>query len=157
MVVLGVAIIGTCAARIHAEQRKTADALASLVLPEKVKAALIANPDGRLYIQNLAPFEQDHYYETDPDVRTRMTIVYSQAEELRWNRHDTMALTAMHMAHFTGLPVVSYEELKTKQGEHMFVLYNTAWDWTDQAFSEDGARVRLVGRAMGGDVVTVEF
>ncbi len=157
MVVLGVAIIGTCAARIHAEQRKTADALASLVLPEKVKAALIANPDGRLYIQNLAPFEQDHYYETDPDVRTRMTIVYSQAEELRWNRHDTMALTAMHMAHFTGLPVVSYEELKTKQGEHMFVLYNTAWDWTDEAFSEDGARVRLVGRAMGGDVVTVEF
>jgi hypothetical protein len=52
-----------------------------------------------------------------------MTLVYSRAEELRWNRHDTMALTAMHIARFTGLPVVAYEALRTQPGEHLFVLY----------------------------------
>jgi hypothetical protein len=157
MVVLGVAIVGAGAARIHAEQRKSAQRLASLVLPAEVKAALIANPDGRLYVQDMGAFEEDRYYEPDADVRARMTLVYSSAEELHWNRHDTMALTAMHIAHFTGLPVMSYEELKTRPGEHLFVLYHTGWDWTDEAFAADGARVRPLGHAMAGDVTAVEF
>jgi uncharacterized membrane protein len=157
MVVLGMALVATGAARIHAEQRKTSQRLASLVLQAEVKAALIANPDGRLYVQDMGAFEEDRFYEPDPYVRARMTLVYSSAQELRWNRHDTMALTAMHIARFTGLPVVSYEELKTSPGEHLFVLYHTGWDWTDQAFAADGGRVRLVGHAMAGDVAAVEF
>jgi hypothetical protein len=157
MVVLGVGIVGAGTARIHAEQRKTAEKLASLVLPAEVKSALDANPDGRLYMQDMGAFEEDRFYEQDADVRARMTLVYSRAEELHWNRHDTMALTAMHIGGFTGLPVVSYEELRARPGEHLFVLYHTGWDWTDQAFAADGARVRAVGRAMGGDVAAVRF
>ena len=157
MVALGVAIVGAGAARIHAEQKKTEARLASLVLPAEVKATLDANPDGRLYMQDLGAFEEDRYYEPDADVRARMTLVYSRAEEMRWNRHDTMALTAMHIGRFTGLPVVSYEALRAQPGEHLFVLYHTGWDWTDQAFAEDGARVRPVGRAMAGDVAAVRF
>jgi 4-amino-4-deoxy-L-arabinose transferase-like glycosyltransferase len=157
MVALGVAIVGAGAARIHAEQKKTEARLASLVLPAEVKAALIGNPDGRLYVQDMGAFEEDRYYQPDADVRARMTLVYSRAEELRWNRHDTMALTAMHIARFTVLPVVSYEDLRAQPGEHLFVLYHTGWDWTDQAFAEDGARVRPVGHAMAGDVAAVRF
>jgi uncharacterized membrane protein len=157
MVVLGVGIVGVGAARIHAEQKKTEARLASLALPAEVKAALDANPDGRLYVQDMGAFEEGRFYEPDADVRARMTLVYSRAEELRWNRHDTMALTAMHMQHFTGLPVVEYEALRARPGEHLFVLYHTGWDWTDQAFAADGARVRPVGDAMGGDVAAVRF
>jgi uncharacterized membrane protein len=157
MIALGVAIVGAGATRIHAEQRKTEQRLASLVLPAEVKASLDANPDGRLYVQDMGAFEEDRFYEPDADVRARMTLVYSRAEELRWNRHDTMALTAMHIARFTGLPVVEYEALRARPGEHLFVLYHTGWDWTDQAFAADGARVRPVGDAMGGDVAAVGF
>ena len=157
MVVLGVGIVGAGAARIHAEQKKTEARLASLALPAEVKAALDANPDGRLYVQDMGAFEEDRFYEPDADVRARMTLVYSRAEELRWNRHDTMALTAMHIGRFTGLPVVEYEALRARPGEHLFVLYHTGWDWTDQAFAADGARVRPVGDAMGGDVAAAGF
>jgi signal transduction histidine kinase len=157
LMVLGVAIVGAGAVRIHDEQKKTAARLAGLTLPLEVKRALDANPDGRLYVQDMGAFEEDRYYQPDPDVRARMTLVYSRAEEMRWNRHDTTALTAMHIADFTGLPVVSYEALRAKPGEHLFVLYHTGWDWTDQAFAEDGARMRPVGKAMGGDVAAVEF
>jgi hypothetical protein len=128
-----------------------------LVLPAEVKAALGANLDGRLYVQDMGAFEEDHTYEPDADVRARMTLVYSRAEELRWNRHDTMALTAMHMQHFTGLPIVAYEDLRTQPGEHVFLLFHTGWDWTDQAFAADGARVRPVGKAMAGDVAGMGF
>jgi 4-amino-4-deoxy-L-arabinose transferase-like glycosyltransferase len=157
LVVMGVAMVGAGAARIYAQQQITAQRLASLTLSAKVKAALDANPDGRLYVQDMGAFEEARYYEPDVDVRARMTLVYSRAEEMRWNRHDTMALTAMHIARFTGLPVVSYEELKTQPGEHLFVLYHTGWDWTDQAFAADGAMVRPVGDAMAGDVTAVRF
>jgi uncharacterized membrane protein len=157
MVALGVAIVASGAMRIHAQQHKTEARLASLLLPAEVEAALIANPDGRLYVQDMGAFEEDRYYQPDADVRARMTLVYSRAEEMRWNRHDTMALTAMHIARFTGLPVVPYEALRAQPGEHLFVLYHTGWDWTDQAFAEDGARVRPVGHAMAGDVAAVRF
>jgi uncharacterized membrane protein len=157
LVVLGLGILGTGAVRIHAEQRKTAERLASLVLPAEVKAALLANADGRLYVQDMGAFEEDRYYEPDPDVKARMTLVYSSAEELRWNRHDTMALTAMHLQHFTDLPVVDYESVKAMPGEHIFLMQHTGWDWTDEAFAADGATVRGLGQAMAGDVAAVKF
>ncbi len=157
LVVLGFGIVGGGAVRIHAEQQRTRDRMASLVLPVQAKAALDANADGRLYVQDLGAFEEDRYYEPDAEVRARMTLVYSAVEEMRWNRHDTMALTAMHMGEFTGLPVVAYETVRAQPGEHFFVLYHSGWDWTDQAFVEDGAAVRVLGRAMGGDVAVVRF
>jgi hypothetical protein len=83
--------------------------------------------------------------------------VYSADEEMRWNRHDTMALTAMHLRLFAGVPVVAYEAVKAAPGEHVFLMRHTGWDWTDQAFAEDGATVRVVGKAMGGDIAVVKF
>ena len=157
LVVLGVGIAGGGVVRIHAEQRKTAARLTSLVLPPEAKAALQTSADGRLYVQDMGAFEEDRYYEPDAVVKARMTLVYSADEEMRWNRHDTMALTAMHLRQFTDLPVVPYEAVKTAPGEHVFLMQHTGWDWTDQAFAEDGATVRVVGKAMGGDIAVVKF
>jgi hypothetical protein len=157
LIALGLAIVAGGAVRIHAEQQKTTARLAGLVLSEEAKAALVASADGRLYVQDMGAFEEGRYYEPDSDVRVRMTLIYSGDEELRWNRHDTMALTAVHMQHFTDVPVMSYEALRAQPGEHMLVLFHTGWDWTDQAFAQDGAWVRPVGRALGGDVVAVRF
>jgi hypothetical protein len=55
------------------------------------------------------------------------------------------------------VPAVSYEALRAQPGEHVFVMLHSGWDWTDQAFAQDGARVRPVGKAMGGDVAAVRF
>jgi 4-amino-4-deoxy-L-arabinose transferase-like glycosyltransferase len=157
LVLLGAGIVGAGALRIRAEQQKTEARMASLEFLPEVKAALAANPDGRLYIQDMGAFEEDRYYEPDPDIQARMTLVYSAENELKFNRHDTMALTAMHLQHFTWLPIVSYEALKATPGEHLFVLSHTGWDWTDEAFAADGATVRPVDRAMAGDVAAVQF
>ena len=158
LVALGLGIVGGGGVRIHAERQKTAARLASLVLPAEMKAALLASGDGRLYVQDMGAFEEDRYYEPDRDVQARMTLVYSGAEELRWNRHNTMALTAMHLQQFTDLPVVSYGELRARHGEHVCVLFHTGWDWTDRRpFAVGGAAVRMLGKAMGGDVAAVKF
>ena len=157
MVVLGLGIVAGGVVRVRAEQRKSEARLASLAVPAELGAALAASADGRIYIQDMGAFEEDRYYESDPDVQARMTLLYSGAEELQWNKHDTMALTAMHLQHFTSLPVVSYEALREQPGEHVFVLFHTGWDWTDQALAQDGAQIRRVGSFMGGDVAVVRF
>jgi uncharacterized membrane protein len=157
MVIMGIALLASGVMRIGSERARTRERLETLALPNTAIEFLRANPDRRVYIQDMGAFEEDRYYEPDADVKARMTLVYSADEELRWNRHDTMALTAMHMQHFTSLPVERYEQVRTLPGEQLFVLRHTGWDWTDQAFEADGAQVRVIGHALDGDIALVTF
>jgi hypothetical protein len=157
MALMGLGIVLLGRGQIRLERLVRRDKLASAVLSPQIKAELVREPGQALYIQDMDRFEEERYYEPDPDVKARMTLVYSAGEELKWNRHDTAALTAMHMEHFAQVPIVSYEALKEMPGEHVFVLYHSGWDWTDQAFAEDGANVRPVGKAIFGDVAAVRF
>jgi hypothetical protein len=157
MMVLGVVLVAGGAVRIRSERGHTRERLDTLVLPNAAIEFLRAHPDRRIYIQDMGAFEEDRYYEPDANVKARMTLVYSADEELRWNRHDTMALTAMHMQHFTSLPITDYEQVRTLRGEQLFVLRHTGWDWTDHAFEADGAQVRVIGHALDGDVTLVTF
>ena len=155
-VLLGV-VIGAGVVRVRDEQKATAGTMEDLTLSAKVKSALDAGEDRTLYIQDMGWFLTASYYEPDADVRSQLALVYSSDEELRWDRHDTMALTAMHMQHFTGFRIVPYETVRGMAGEHVFMLIHSGWNFTDEAFVADRARVRPVGKAMRGDVVGVRF
>ena len=157
MVLMGIVLLTSGAVRIRSENVRTQERLATLDLPEAAEQFLREHPDRRLYVQDMGAFEEDRYYEPDANVKARMTLVYSTDEELRWNRHDTMALTAMHLQHFTTLPVEAYEHVRMLPGEQLFVLRHTGWDWTDQAFAAEGAQVRVIGHAFDGDLALVTF
>jgi 4-amino-4-deoxy-L-arabinose transferase-like glycosyltransferase len=154
---LAVAIVITGAIRIHAEQAKTTDFIASLTLSPQIKAAILSSPNRLLYLQEMGTFEVASYYEPDPDVRSRMALVYSSNQELLWSRRDTESLTALHMRHFTGFPIISWEQLSTQPGDHVFVLLHSGWNWTDQALAAAHADITLLGPAMGGDAASVRF
>ncbi len=109
---LGFGILLTGIIRIRGEQATSTQILASLVLPPSLKAQLLTMSDGHLYIQDMGHFEVASYYEPDPQVRSRIALLYSPDEELRYDGHDTASLTAEHMQHFTGFPIVPYAELK---------------------------------------------
>jgi len=157
MVVMGVLLIAAGAVRIRAERARSAERLATLVLPDQAKHFFHDHPGHRLYVQNMGTFEEDRYYVPDPHVKARITLIYSDDQELRWNRHDTMALTAANLHRFTGLPIEPYEQVRERTGEQIFILRHTGWDWTDQALAADGAQVRIIGQAFDGDVAVVTF
>ena len=154
---LAVAITVTGIIRVHVEQAKTQDFIASLTLNPQIKAAILSSPSGLLYLQEMGTFEVASYYEPDPDVRSRMALVYSSPQELLWSRRDTESLTAQHMRHFTGFPIISYEQLSTEPGSHVFVLLHSGWNWTDQALAAAHAEINPLGSAMGGDAASVRF
>ena len=144
--------------RVHEEHNKRDAILASLVVPPQLRAMLVATPGARLYAQNLGIFDQSLLHIPDAEVRDRLVLLYSFPQELGYLRHDTNALTAMHMQHFVSQPVDSYEDLKQQPGEHLVLLYrDTGWDWIDKAIRADHATVSDVGEALGGRVVSVRF
>lgn len=143
--------------RIHDEQHQTTRELASLILPPAIKSQLLALPDSHLYIQDMGRFEVASYYEPDPTVRSRIALLYSRDEELRYDHHDTASLTADHMRHFTGFPIVPYEQLQQQPGAHLLVLYHSGWDWTDQALAASHARVTPLGPALRGNAIELHL
>ena len=157
MALMGIVLLASGAVRIRSEQARSRARLETLVLPSEAAQFLRDHPDRRVYVQDMGAFEEDRYYEPEADVKARLTLVYSADQELQWNRHDTMALTAMHLQHFTDLPVEAYERVRSMPGEQLFILRHTGWDWTDQAFAAEGARVRILGHAFDGDVALVTF
>ena len=144
--------------RLQEERSKRTVRLGLLTVPAELRERLLSTPDSRLYLQNLGDFEENTPYVSDPAVRSRMTLVYSADEEVRLLRHDTAALSAMHLQQFTNVPMVRYEDLKQQPGEHLLLLHHeSGWTWIDTALLQDGARVERVGRALGGDVAVVRF
>ena len=157
MLGMGLLLVVAGAARIHTEKARTRIQLATLALPNAANRFLHDHPDRQLYMQDMGAFEEDRYYVPDSYIQARITLIYSAEEELRWNGHDTMALTAANLSRFSSLPVEPYEHVRTNQGEQLFLLRHSGWDWTDQALAADGAQVQIIGQAFSGDLALVRF
>jgi 4-amino-4-deoxy-L-arabinose transferase-like glycosyltransferase len=111
---------------IAAARRFSQQMLASLAAPPEVKAAL--GPQDRIYTQSLEHFFFNSYYQPDPDLRRRFTLVYDQEREIRWLAHDTNYVTAVNFQHFTALPAATYSAYLAAP-HPMTVLYGTPWEW----------------------------
>jgi hypothetical protein len=138
-----------------ADQRHT---LAGLKLSADLKSVIDSSTDKNLYFQDLGQWETASLYEPDQALRSRLVLVYSRGEEMKYEDHDTMYLTATHTMKFSPQPITSYDQLRTLPGDHIFVTYRkSGWDWTSEAFFQEAAQVQLLGRAFGGNVVKVRF
>ena len=157
LILLTAGILSTGFLRIRAEIHTRNEILASLIPSPELKAAIANSPTQFLYIQDMGHFEVATYYERDPFVASHLALLYSREEELRYDQHDTVSLTALHMRDFTGFTIVPYEDLRREPGPHTLILYHSGWDWTDQALARDQAPITPIGPAHGGDAVSVRF
>jgi hypothetical protein len=137
--------------RIHAARTDMRETIGSLTLTPETKALLTASQSKALYFQECGWFALANYYEPDPWIRSRVTLVYSMEQELRWNHMDTVSRTAQHLQNFTALNLVTYESLATQPGDHIFMDDVHPWNWIDRALANSHASVRPVGPAISGD------
>jgi len=142
---------------VSAAQRGRQDALASLILSPQVKAAILASPSKLLYTQDIDFFGFASYYEPDTDVRSRLALVYSRDEEMRWNHSDDDSLNVLHLKSFAPYTILPYESLATQPGDHIFVISHGGWNWTDQAFADEHVEVMFLGNTFGSELVSVRF
>jgi hypothetical protein len=65
-------------------------------------------------------------------------------------------LTAEHLAQFSTLPIVRYEQLLGDPSPHLVVLFPAnGWQWMDRAIAEDGLVVKPVAPWFDGQVAVL--
>jgi hypothetical protein len=157
MAVMLVAVVVVNTVRVRQSIADTRQTMDALMLAPSSKAIVDATTDRNIYFQDLGQWEVASLYEPDPELRSRLVLVYSLNEEMSWQNHDTMYLTAMHTKRFSTQPIVSYDELRRTPGDHVFATFHSGWSWTDDAFRQEAAMVEPIGKAFGGDLVKVRF
>jgi hypothetical protein len=155
MMLAGIVVVNLV--RVMQSMVDTAQKMAELTVDPALKAKVNAMADRNIYFQDLGMWEVASLYESDPDLRSRLVLVYSRNEEMSRRGHDTMYLTAVHTKRFSDQPIMSYEDLRKMPGEHAFATFHSGWSWTDDAFAEEAAHVESMGEAFGGDLVKVQF
>jgi len=149
---------------IEVAKRSRAASLETLRIAPEIRAALSASVTGKLYFQDAEAFAFASYYEPDAEIRSRMVLVYSRSQELKWNHTDTGTFQSLCMRNFTPFDIEPYESLTDRglgadqSGDFVFALVDDPrWDWLAGAFRDANAKVRPVGSAFGTDVVSARF
>jgi len=163
--ILAIAVVLTGLAHARRDRKSSDELLASLTVPAAIRNALLASPSNRLYTANAFLFSQMIEYEPDPDVRSRLTLVYSEPEEVRFAHMDTFTLTALHMNHFTSFSTESYESLAAHPGPYLYLLRpipdpppgSFGSDWITSPAMLAGAAMQPLWKLGGGEVMLLSF
>jgi hypothetical protein len=129
--------------------------LASMEVPPEFLQTLLSDPHQRIYVQSLENFFTDEHYEPDPRIRERLSYVYGSSEEVRWLGHDTNAITARNLTHFTRLSVVSYPQFLADPAP-LLLVYRLGWEWIEQDLQARDRRTVYLGPLLRGGLLGVQ-
>ena len=139
---------------IQQERRTSNEILASLQLSPEASAALHRNPQQLIYLQSLSNFYIDSFYDPDPTLRTRFSLIDGHAEEIHQLAHDTEFVTAENMRAFAPLSVTYYEDFRNEPNP-LLILHPGSWQWIDKQLDADHTPQTPLGPALGGQLVRV--
>jgi 4-amino-4-deoxy-L-arabinose transferase-like glycosyltransferase len=152
--VLFIAALAINIYNIQQERRTSNEILASFQLSPEAAAALHRNPQELIYLQNLSDFYLDTYYDPDPTLRPRFSLIYGQQEEIHWLEHDTEYVTASNMRSFAPLSLTSYSDFR-KQPHPLLILTHDSWEWIDKELDADHTPQKALGFCLRGQLVRV--
>jgi hypothetical protein len=156
LVLLFVAIAVTGVLHIRSEIEQAQATMASLVLTPETQRNLAMFPGHPIYVADGAVFLMLNYYSPSSDIRSRITLIYSQDEEMLYLHSDHLSITSENMRAYSVLNIVPYESVSRSGTDQLFLLYRN-WDWTDQALSASHAQITYLGQVYGGDLVSIRF
>jgi Dolichyl-phosphate-mannose-protein mannosyltransferase len=136
------------------ERRDSNQILASFNLNPEASAALHQNPHKLIYLQSLNDFYLNTYYDPDPTLRPRFSLLYGQQQEIYWLQHDTNYITATNMLHFTPLSITSYTDF-LKQPHPLLILNHSGWEWIDKQLDADHTPEQTIADCLRGQLVRV--
>jgi 4-amino-4-deoxy-L-arabinose transferase-like glycosyltransferase len=154
---LAVIFIAAIAINSHyiVQERHDSDALlASFQLTPEASAALHQNPHELIYLQSLNDFYLNTYYDPDPTLRPRFSLLYGQPQEIYWLQHDTNYVTARNMLTFAPLSITSYADF-LKQPHPLVILNHSGWEWIDKQLDADHTPQQPLADCLRGQLIRV--
>ena len=128
-------------------------ALASLVVPPDVMAAIMASPTQMLYTQDIDLIGFLAFHDANANMLRHVALVYSVDEEMRWNHSETDSRIVENLKSFAPYTILPYESVMKQPVGNVFVLTHGGWNWMDKAFASGQIPTEPVGEALGGEVV----
>ncbi len=129
--------------------------LASMEVSPEIFQTLRRDPHQRIYVQSLENFFTDEHYEPDPRIRARLSYIYSSSEEVSWLGHDTNAITAQNLTHFTHLSMVPYDQFLADPTP-LLLVYRLGWEWIEQDLEARDRRTVYLGPLLRGGLLGVQ-
>jgi hypothetical protein len=157
LVSLFVAIAVTGVLHIRTEIEQARATMASLMLTPETQRNLAMFPGHPVYVMNPGVFQVVGYYSPNPDIRSRIALIYSQDEEMLHQHSDFLSITSANMRCYGFLNVVPYESVSGRGTEQLFLLYHNSGDWTDGALEDAHAQITYLGQVFGGELVLARF
>lgn len=136
---------------VRADTRAT---MASLEPSTAMQDALLKHPDALIYTQSLGDFYLDSYYAPDASVRARFALLYDEPLEVQWLGHNTNAVTAVNMQHYTTFHLVPYTQFLT-QPNSLLLDYGSGWEWVGKDLAARGVAQRPLGEAYRGKLLLI--
>ncbi len=152
---LWVGFIWKGAVETRAERTNRTNAMEALAVSPQVEAAILSSPGQRVYTQDIDLVGFLAFHGANAEVLQYLGLVYSVDEEMRWNQSETDSRIVANLKAVDHYTIVPYESVIREPGEHLFVVTHGGWNWLDKAFASGQLQVTPVGRAFGGDVVSV--
>jgi 4-amino-4-deoxy-L-arabinose transferase-like glycosyltransferase len=137
------------------QERHDSDAiLASFQLTPEAAAALHHNPHELIYLQSLNDFYLNTYYDPDPTLRPRFSLLYGQSQEIAWLEHDTNFVTAVNMLTFAPLSITSYADF-LNQPRPLVILNHSGWEWIDKQLDAGHTPQQPLAACLRGQLIRV--
>jgi Dolichyl-phosphate-mannose-protein mannosyltransferase len=136
------------------ERRVSNEILAGFQLTPEAAAAVHQNPHELIYIQSFNDFFLNTYYEPDPALRSRFSLLYGQEQEIRWLHHDTLSITATNLHTFAPGIMTSYADF-VKQPHPLLILRYGLESWPYKQLNADHTPVTPIAECLGGKLVRV--
>ncbi len=136
---------------INAARAETKSMMASMQASPALLAAATADPNARIYVQTLGDFYLNQYYVTDPALRNRFSLIYDEQREVALLGHNTNAVTAVNMQHFTTLSMVPYSVF-LQQPQPLFMHYDSPWEWVKTDLDIHRIAFQPLGPTLRGDL-----
>jgi uncharacterized membrane protein len=127
--ILTLITLAALAINIHsiAQERRTSEAmLASFRLNPEAADALHKDPHERIYLQNLTVLFFESYYDPDPYLRARFTLL-NGPQEIRRAHSDTLYIDAVNLPSFAPLSITSYSDFRKLPHPLFVIVYPNGW------------------------------
>jgi len=153
LALLFVAVIAVNALNIAEERRESNAILARLQLAPEASAAVHQSPTEPIFIQDFNYFYLSTYYNPDPTLRQRISLLYSQQQELRWLQHDTLYVTAVNLLTFAPLSGTSYADFVHNPKPLVVLRPGGSMSWISNQLEASHTEVKPIAPGLGGRLV----
>lgn len=141
---------------INRDRVQGLEILASCTPPPAVSAELHKDPSQRIYVQNFQQYMIYSYYDPDPSIRSRLTLL-TDKEQFQWEHRDNVYWMTENLRHFGPMTIVPYEDfLKIQNPLILFFTHTSDQDtWIDQDLKIRGRHLKIYGPWMDGYLAEV--